>query len=473
MKLITLYKALLELGGMSADRDGFVSGKLPGSTKEASPVTIKGKRLVLPTQKQLTTADWSDRIVFHPLYENVLRGESQVIEKLRSLITMRINVCISILGTGLLELASNTDEHSKLNPDQSMFLAKVRMLDKNILEGWAGLCKATDLADGKQNFVHVFLKRSGVVGGKKHARVGVVNFPVMKALVNDETVFSYKLRNKAHREVFKNLLEFIFKDILNDGAYNAGSDSSIAPYTDAMLRAFLNVIAPLNDTIDLFSDIRPELADLRFGVDWVEELDKLEGYHVDIRAIPMQAGNEGTTLVKGVAPAEEAQVPEVQAPAPTPAPTPTPTQAPAPVHNWQNPAPAATNYQFPQNQFTPNAATGAPPGMMYHPTMGWIPATPVQAPVAAGVHHSRDGADFGSILQSNPTLAMAAAAFAHPQQFGMAPNQQQSIPRFAQTPVQQMMGNMGGMSGGMGMGMGMGGGYGMPNMNAGMGNPII
>ena len=80
MKLITLYKALLELGGMSSDRDGLVSGKLPGAKEDPRPVTIKGKRLVLPTQKQLTTSDWSDRIVFHPLYENVLRGESQVIE---------------------------------------------------------------------------------------------------------------------------------------------------------------------------------------------------------------------------------------------------------------------------------------------------------------------------------------------------------------------------------------------------------
>ena len=446
MKLITLYKALLDLGGMTSDRDGFVCGKLPGSKGDSHPVTIKGKRLVLPTQKQLTTPDWSNRIVFHPLYENVLRGESQVIEKLRVLITTRINLSIAIVGTALVELASNTAEHSKLNPDQSMFLARVRMLDKNTLDGWADLCKSMDITDGKQNFVHVFLKRSGTVNGKKHARAGVVNFPVMKALCSgEEKVFGYKPRNKAHREVFKNLLEYIFKDILNEGAYNAGSDSSIAPYTDAMLRAFLNVIAPINDVIDLFSDIRPELTDLRFNSDWVEELDKLESYHPDIRSIPMQAGNEGTALIKGVAPVTETNVPTQQRvvhqePVVAPAPV-----APAPVAH--QPVVAAQGYQYPQHQFAPN-----PPSPQYNPTMGWSqPQVQTHAPVV--VQHTKDGSDFGSILQSNPGLAAVAATFSQPQQFHMMQQQQHYVPRFAQAPAPMPQPGMMGM------------GYNMPNMH--------
>ena len=440
MKLITLYKAILDLGGMSADRDGFVSGKLIGSTQEPAPVTIKGKRLVLPTQKQLSTPDWSDRIVFHPLYENVLRGESQVIEKLRNLIMMRINVTIGVLGAALLELAGNTAEHSKLNPDQSMFLAKVRMLDAKSLDNWKDLLKALEPAEGKQNFVYMFLKRSGSVAGKKHARVGVVTFPVMKALVNDEKVFGYKPRNK-DREVFKNLMEYLFNDILNDGAYNAGSDSSIAPYTDAMMRTFLRIMAPLNDVIDLFADILPELTDLRFNSDWVDELDKLESYHVDIRSIPMQAGNEGTSLVKGVAPTQEVpQEPMHQTQAVV---QPTPTSAPAPAQTWQ-PAPTQpVGYQFPQHQFTPAAAPVAP---VFHPNLGWV--QPAPAPVAAmapSIVKGKDGADFGSILASNPTLAMTAAAMAFPQQqqMMMMQQQQQSVPRFAQAPM--MGGGFGGM----------------------------
>lgn len=427
MKLITLYKALLDLGGMSADRDGFVSGKLPGSMQDPAPVTIKGKRLVLPTQKQLTTTGWEDRIVFHPLYENVLRGESQVIEKLRSLITMRINVTLGVLCTGLLELAGSTDEHSKLNPDQSMFLAKVRMIDAKSLDNWKDLLKALEPADGKQNFIHVFLKRSGTVAGKKHARVGVVNFPVMKALCSDEKVFNFKPRNK-DREVFKNLLEYVFKDIVNDGAYNAGSDSSIAPYTDAMLRTFLNLIAPINDVIDLFSDIRPELADLKFNSDWVEELDKLESYHVDIRSIPMQAGNEGTALVKGVAPVQEEQtavVADVAPAAPVQTTIATPTIASPP---WVAPvAPPNTGYQFPNNQFTANSPT--------YPHMAPHMSAPVMAP--AGVARSKDGVDFNSLLASNPNLAMMAhnvSVTPTMQHMGMVQQQQQQIPRWAQNP---------------------------------------
>lgn len=441
MKLITLYKALLDLGGMSADRDGFVSGKLPGSTQDPAPVTIKGKRLVLPTQKQLTTSGWEDRIVFHPLYENVLRGESQVIEKLRTLITMRINVTLGVLCTGLLELAGSTDDHAKLNPDQSMFLAKVRMIDAKSLDNWKDLLKALEPADGKQNFIHVFLKRSGTVAGKKHARVGVVNFPVMKALCSDEKVFNFKPRNK-DREVFKNLLEYVFKDIVDEDAYNAGSDSSIAPYTDAMLRTFLNLIAPINDVIDLFSDIRPELAELKFNSDWVEELDKLESYHVDIRSIPMQAGNEGTALVKGVAPTQEQQaavVADVAPVAPVQETAPAPTIAPPP---WVAPvATPNTGYQFPNTHFTPNTPT--------YPHMS--PHMNGMAPNVSGPARSKDGVDFNSLLASNPNLAMVAHSMTvtpTAQHFGggMMHQQQQQIPRWAQNP-------MGGMSGMGGMGL--------------------
>ena len=436
MKLITLYKAVLDLGGMSADRDGFVSGKLVGSKLDPSPVTIKGKRLVLPTQKQLTTSDWSDRIVFHPLYENVLRGESQVIEKLRSLISMRINVTLGVVGTALLELAANTSEHPKLNPDQSMFLAKVRMLDDKTQGNWEDLLKALDPMDGKKHFIHVFLKRSGSIAGKKFARVGVVNFPVMKALVNEEDVFGFKPRKK-DLPVFKNLLEYLFKDILTDGAYNAGSDSSIAPYTEAMLRTFLNVIAPINDVIDLFSDIRPVLADLRFNSDWVEELDKLEGYHPDIKAIPMQAGNEGASLVKGVSPSQDEQpVHQTNAPVSTGHPV-----HPAVIHPtvdqqaWAHPQQhqpypqPPQGYQFPQQQWTSN-----PTQPMTYAAPGNYPGqNPYQHPTA--VVKTKDGSDFGSILASRPELAVAAHAFTHPQQFNMLPNQQQNVPRFAQGPM--------------------------------------
>ena len=282
-------------------------------------------------------------------------------------------------------------------------------------------------ADGKQNFIHVFLKRSGTVAGKKHARVGVVNFPVMKALCSDEKVFNFKPRNK-DREVFKNLLEYVFKDIVNDGAYNAGSDSSIAPYTDAMLRTFLNLIAPINDVIDLFSDIRPELTDLKFNSDWVEELDKLESYHVDIRSIPMQAGNEGTALVKGVAPVQEEQtavVADVAPAAPVQTTIATPTIASPP---WVAPvAPPNTGYQFPNNQFTANSPT--------YPHMAPHMSAPVMAP--AGVARSKDGVDFNSLLASNPNLAMMAhnvSVTPTMQHMGMVQQQQQQIPRWAQNP---------------------------------------
>ena len=86
MDLITLYKSVLEAAGAVADKDGFVSvnqKKINGSPN--FPLQVDGKRLVLPTQKQLQNPTWTDRIAFHPLYENAMRNESAVVAKLRQM----------------------------------------------------------------------------------------------------------------------------------------------------------------------------------------------------------------------------------------------------------------------------------------------------------------------------------------------------------------------------------------------------
>lgn len=408
MKLIKFYKDILTLASLKADKDGYISGSI-GNSDKTSPVTIKGKRLVLPTKNQLSISGWEDRIVFHPLYENVLKGESEVIEKFRNLICMRFNLSIGVLCMSLLTLAASNARHKELKPEQSEFLTKVKMIDDKSVETFQKILETLDPSKAKNNFVSIFLKRSGSVAGKTFFRVGVINFPIYTALLDESMQINGVTIRKKDKEVYKNLLEYIFKDIATNGAYNAGSDSDISPYVDALLRASIKIIAPLNDVINLFKEILPEIDDLEYLCDWVNTLDNLKSMEMEIKSIPMQAGNEGQALISS----------NVVADTPTQQSTAQPTTTPA------------VTQPVIQQTVNPNMPGFVPPWQVNQQlhNQQYQFGTPVQQPT---VIVTKDGVDFGSLMASNPAIAQnAARAFNGMHQMPI-PQLQQSVPRWAQ-----------------------------------------
>lgn len=303
MKLLQLYKAILKTANLVVTEDGYVS-RDKGNSKE--PAMIKGKRLVLPTPEQLRNGDWKDRIVFHPLSENVLRGESAVLEDFRRSINMKLNINIGMIAYQLLLIASSPALHPKLTPDQSEFLSKVKHADEKTMENFMKLMKAMKTTEVQRAFVSIYLKRGGLVHGKKHMRVGVVTFPLYEELLKGNEVYGVKLRVK-DVDTFKALFEYMIPGIEKGDAHNRGSDSDVAPYLDSLMKALIAVAAPLNDLVDLFhnqfdnpdadpDEDAPTVCDtLRFDDSWVEAFDNLNAMINEIRLIPMQAGNEGAS----------------------------------------------------------------------------------------------------------------------------------------------------------------------------------
>ena len=77
MDLLELYTAIVESAGWNVNSEGFV-------TAFKGPVEIAGKQMVMPTKKILRNPDWDNHIAFHPMSENVMRGESAVLFELRN-----------------------------------------------------------------------------------------------------------------------------------------------------------------------------------------------------------------------------------------------------------------------------------------------------------------------------------------------------------------------------------------------------
>lgn len=413
MKLLEIYKALLAAAGLVVTDDGFVSSNVDG---KLSPFMVKGKRLALPTMEHQRNPDKSNMVLFHPLCENTLRGESEVMESFRGALNSNMQYVFGWLSYQLMMINTSIELHSTLNKDQHEFLSKVKNTSESTLKFLEKIMKAMPVGQVGKCFVSIFIKRSGEVNGKKHARVGVVSFPLyteLKSAASKESkeVYGVKVTRNADREALIALYEYLIPGVETPGSHNVGSNDLIAPNLDALMRGFMSVAGPLNDIINLFADKLCEPEKILFNSDWVEPFADLKELQQEIRTVPMQAGNEG---------AGNKAMPEAAAPAPVP--------APAPV------AP----YMMPAQQF-------APVGFMPPQPVQYQQQVPMQAPQ---VVRTANGVEWGSLVHASPALAQTVNMTMMGQQmmqqpmggragFGQPMQQQFQQPQFHQQQFQQ------------------------------------
>lgn len=351
MKLLEIYRAVLKYCGMEADDKGFITMRIDDKSE---PAFIDGMRMVLPTDQQLRNVNPKESIVFHPLAENILRGESEVIQKLKTIINIRLNVTVGILGQTLLNLVASPAQHSKLDTEQAELLVAVSDADEKSVTNFVNVMLAGVKSTPERIFTNIYLKRGGTHREKRYSRVGIVTFPFYTNLLEGKVD---KIRVK-DVETYKQLMQFIFPNIADSEEYNFGSDSHVAPYLEALLRSSANVATRLNDLITMFKDYIDEPDQLMFDSEWFEYFQDLNALTSEIRKVPVQQGSEGS-------------VGREEAPAAAPAPM---MVAPAPMT-----APAM----------------GQP-----YPTVGAPAARPE-------VKQTKRGLDFKSIVANNPGMAMA------------------------------------------------------------------
>lgn len=386
MQLLDIYKAILKTANLECNEEGLVSFKLAGESK---PALIKDKRLVLPTAAHLANPLKQDIVIFHPLSENVVRGESDVVSMFRSTLNLRFNFTIGLLAYELLSLATSPANHNKLNPDQSILLSKLKNADEKTLDVFQKLLKEMPASQTQKCFVNLFLKRGGSVGGKKYSRAGIVSFPLYEELMKAEpSVYGIKLRAK-DKETFIALLEYLFPSIGVEGSYSRGSNSTVAPFLDSLMKSVLGLASPLNDTVELFSNVIDNYNDLIFEGSWVESFENIDTLLAASRSVPMQHGNEGSgTAAAAVASAINVPVPAYAAPA-----APQPVQFVAP---------------------TLPAAPAVPMQQVYQPAQQTYPYPVAQQQFQPVMHQqpqlvrTANGVDFNSLMNLNPALSTIA-----------------------------------------------------------------
>lgn len=397
-QLIPLYRAILECWGLTSDEAGYISVK--SMDDDDTPALIEGKRLVLPTQQQLSNGDMGARMFFHPLMENVLRGESVVMSKLRTAVNIRLNFIFASIGGALLQICASTAEHSKLSPQQQEVLSAIKDVDQKTCEQFTSLMVAAVTEAPDRTFTNIFLKRRmQTASGKVYDRGGVVTFPVYEELIKDQEKYKgVRLRAK-DRTAFLALYSYIFPQLNQKEAYDRGSESRIAPFMDALMKTGLALASPLNDVLDLFGDLIDGSEFMRFNADWVEAFENVDALAGIIRTVPMQSGNDGAVKLAEVVT----------------------TNASIPALHYSAPVNDA-NLNLPSNAGirVPLAGIGFQPAMVQHPQVGQ-PVQMVQNYGVVGqptqyqhqpprVVETERGVRWDSLVNASPALAARLAS---------------------------------------------------------------
>ena len=443
--LVDLYTSMAKVAHWVVDKEGYIS-RIRGPEKK--PVFALNKRLVMPTDEQLTT-DGSETTIFHPLYEYLTRGESEVMSEFRRAMSDRFHMSFLALASELLTIASSQPMHALLSPEQSEFLSFVPDADQTMLDTFAKLCDAMPEDQNQKVFCSIFLRRGGVIDGKSFNRVAIVSFPLYKQLIEDgeareaemaarkarakgdnkkkETLppvpnatYGVEMRAK-DREAFIKLFEYMLPGIDVQDRYSVGSDSDIAPFTSALMHAAEKLGGPLNDLVARFENRLPEAACIVLKVEdkWSPEFINLSKWQVEIRKTPPQAGNEGRSASsKEVAPA--AQVAKAAMPANVYA-EPDPKVKIGDTVRAAEEEHAPAGFRLPPVNPAAQRPTVAPAVQMpVYPAVqvGSYPAaTPyvdprMQQPVVHHPHHQQQHQgqpDFMTLLRTIPGLAEAAA----------------------------------------------------------------
>jgi hypothetical protein len=356
-KVISLYDSMLTSLGFEITTDGFIKSVI-GDDK--TQMVADGKPMVMPTFSNLRNP--TNKTIFHPLREDMVGGESKIIESLRKAIAVRVNVIFTSIALDLMNVAASPTLQKGLSAEQSDLITGLGEVDESTVKKLAHLCAAMAKKDPFRSFISMYGRRGGVVDGKKYKRVCIVTFPFYEELLKDEErVFGTKVSVK-QRDAMLRMLRFIFPGIEDDDIYSSGSNSKVAPFFDSLIQSTMKLYSTINDLLDNYGS-RIDGADrYRGDFSWYQDFEEIDNMTKDILSIPAHGGPVQEQPEEPLQQAHPVPVqPQVQA-ATYQQPTPMiqPVQQPQPV-----PGRSSLGELLSRNPTTAAAAMGGMPGMGY------------------------------------------------------------------------------------------------------------
>ena len=263
--IIDFYKKTIVFGDLVADEQGAVSHQVPG-TDCVNAVTVAGRRLVIPTQTQLSNPEWENRFCFHPLVENQIGSESILHERFRRACAFAINLRVYYILAAIAKICSSES------------LEKRNTLGANYAPIWQATSGADDkflknllkYMESDPKFVHTIIRRGYTLNGEQRRVVCEVYFPAMEDIEKskDRVVNNVKFR-VSDIETINKIFELIFPGHKEKDSYSAYSDNSYSPTVFAMVSALDKIYSCTNRMFEQFPEIMEDRALIQ-EISWIK-----------------------------------------------------------------------------------------------------------------------------------------------------------------------------------------------------------
>ena len=276
MDIIDFYKDVLVALTATVNEQGEVL------RPDGTPFEVLKKKLVLPTRDRLKENDWSTTQPFHPMCEDAVMGQSEVIHWIAKTMKAAMVISISHIMAVCLEAAIKPElQEQAKDPKLVEILGNckgTKPATVSTLQAWMNLRKKFA---GDVELLNIALNRGGVINGEKHHRVCKVHFPLLDDTDNDGLLCGVKM-SKNDKQVIQNLLRYVL-----DGVTLVYGSNDSVPYFHSLMSVYASFLKRQN----FFAKVLKRISDLKpVDLDWVVELNDLRQF---LNKIPRLAGNEG------------------------------------------------------------------------------------------------------------------------------------------------------------------------------------
>lgn len=267
------YKALLADWSVAVDEAGFCS--YVDIDGDDFPITIDGSRLVLPTMKMLEEANWTDRMVFHPMSEQASTTVSPVTTALKTYIQTTMVSRYTLLLHAMAKLAANPASHKKLGVKRSKFLSGLGKVDETTVKKLNDLL-AIEGAKGVESRLIAITQRHGVEGA---LRATYITYPLrdtaeIAAEDNAGEILGVKMRKQDVKSIAKLLEVFLPEKI------ETSTNNRTAPYFETLSTAAKSLAESFQTFHDLFAPKAPMVAEIpACKLEWVKDLEDVDTFY--------------------------------------------------------------------------------------------------------------------------------------------------------------------------------------------------
>jgi hypothetical protein len=241
--------------------------------------------VTLPLKQHLKEGTWTGMVPFHPLSENSLRGESEIIKFLTKTIRFRIAFVGAQLAQTLMDIAADPEHQKALTTKQADYLKSVPGANEKTAKVMAKL-----LTEQFDNLVSIYLKRDGKYAGHDYPRVAVVTFPIWEEMTSKGTkICGVETGSNKSKQSIAAIFDYVFQASQPE-VWNSGSSDNAARYLHALLSSYVKIASHLNGLLYHYRKHVEHVDLLRCDLTWDEQLKSLS----DLKhAIPPLFGNDG------------------------------------------------------------------------------------------------------------------------------------------------------------------------------------